>query len=205
MSAKRFDPEVALDRAVDEFWRGGFEGTSAQTLVDAMGINRGSLYDTFGSKSELYRRALGRYEQRALGELKRAVEGDEVLPALRHVLRAQAAQLADDPAGRGCFLTNACTEMASLDTAVGDLIREALDDTHDLLRRAIDRARRRGEIASDQDPSALADFLLAAMHGIRVVGKAGHDRRRLEQTIDIALSALRPALTDGPSPADAHR
>lgn len=205
MLAKRFDPEVALDRAVDEFWRGGFEGTSAQALVNAMGINRGSLYDTFGSKPELYRRALGRYQARAFTELERALERDDVLPAMRDVLRAQAAQLADDPARRGCFFTNACTEMTSRDPAVGDLVREALDDTHDLLRRAIDRARRRGEIASDQDPSALADFLLAAMHGIRVVGKAGHDRRRLEQTIDIALSALRPAPTDGPNPANAHR
>jgi TetR/AcrR family transcriptional repressor of nem operon len=64
MAVKRFDPDAALARARDVFWAKGYAGTSAQDLVDAMGINRGSLYGTFGSKRLLYERALDLYLER---------------------------------------------------------------------------------------------------------------------------------------------
>lgn len=58
---KEFDPNEALERAMLLFWEKGFQATSMRDLVQAMGINRGSLYDTFGSKEELYQAAIDRY------------------------------------------------------------------------------------------------------------------------------------------------
>ena len=58
---KSFDVDEVLDRAVDLFWVNGFAATSMADLVNHLGINRGSLYSTFGSKQELYERALERY------------------------------------------------------------------------------------------------------------------------------------------------
>ena len=58
---KEFDLDVALDKATQLFWEKGFESTSMQDLVDAMGINRASLYDSFGGKKELFEASMDRY------------------------------------------------------------------------------------------------------------------------------------------------
>ncbi len=194
MATKRFDPDVALERALDAFWAGGYEGTSAQDLVDAMGINRGSLYDTFGSKRELYRRALERYGADTGAELEAALAGDGPVPdAIRAALLAQAEALAADPAARGCLLVNACTELAGRDEEVGDVVRAAFDATRGVLAEAIARGQRRGEVTGALPAATLADFLVTTMQGLRVAGKEHGDRARLEASIDIALAALRPA------------
>ncbi len=193
MGAKRFDPDAVLDRAVDAFWRDGYEATSAQTLVDAMGINRASLYGTFGSKADLYRRALARYRERTFAELERALDHDgDVLEALAAFLRAQCAQIAGDAEQRGCFLVNACTELGARDEAVGADVREAFGETRELLRRVLEAGQRRGEVRREPSPEALADVVLTTMQGLRVVGKAGAGERRLTAVVDVALDALAP-------------
>ena len=64
---REFDVDEALDRALQVFWRKGYEGASLPDLTEAMGINRPSLYAAFGNKEELFRKALDRYAERAGG------------------------------------------------------------------------------------------------------------------------------------------
>ena len=58
---REFDTEQALERAMEVFWADGYEAASVQTLLDAMGINRGSMYDTFGDKHALFLAAIEHY------------------------------------------------------------------------------------------------------------------------------------------------
>ena len=51
---KQFDRHEVLDRAMAVFWKRGYEATSIQDLLEATGINRGSLYATFGNKQQLF-------------------------------------------------------------------------------------------------------------------------------------------------------
>ena len=71
---KGFDPAVALDRAAAVFWENGYAATSVQDLVDRMGINRFSLYDTFGDKRALYLAALDHYQRKRGERLIRVLE-----------------------------------------------------------------------------------------------------------------------------------
>ena len=193
MALKRFDPEDALDRAVDAFWLEGYEATSAEDLVRAMGINRGSLYATFGSKAELYGRALERYRARTSGQLRDALAaGGPVLPALRGALHAQAAALAQDPQRRGCLLTNACTEGAAQGPVAGAVVREAIEETRALLTTAIARGQEAGEITRATTAGALADLVLTTMHGLRVLARADQDLPRSLRSIDLTLAMLDP-------------
>ena len=192
VALKRFDPDRALDRAIDAFWLEGYEATSAEDLVRAMGINRGSLYATFGSKAELYRRALERYASRTCGELRAGLEADgPVLPALRAALHEQARELASDPQRRGCLLTNACSEGAAQDPVVGAVVREALDETRALLAATISRGQSSGELPSCAGPDELADLVLTTMHGLRVLARAGQDLPRLLASVELTLVLLR--------------
>ena len=62
---KEFDEVEVLDKALDVFWKKGYSATSIQDLVDSMGINRASIYDTWGDKHNLYVESLKRYRQKS--------------------------------------------------------------------------------------------------------------------------------------------
>jgi TetR/AcrR family transcriptional repressor of nem operon len=196
MGVKRFDPDQALEAALQVFWSRGYEQASAQDLVEAMGINRGSWYATFGGKAELYRLALQRYCRADLDRWRRELgRPDPLVQVLRTVLESKAADLVADPRGRGCMLANAAAEVRP-GTPAAAQVRAALHELHDLLAAAVDRARTRGELLPDADPHALAAFLVTTIHGLRVVGKADPDPTRLSTAIDAALSVLpsRPSM-----------
>lgn len=195
MGTKRFDPEAAVDAALETFWLRGYEGTSAQDLVEAMGINRGSLYATFTSKSALYRRALQRYVCHDLEAWHRALDVSRPLAeTLREVLQANVEQLVTDETRRGCMLANAAAELRP-ESVGADQVRAALDQLHALLADALVRARDRGELPPDGDTDGLAAFLVTSIQGLRLVGKAAPDARRLHVAVEAILagSGLRPA------------
>jgi TetR/AcrR family transcriptional repressor of nem operon len=188
---KAFDPDLALDRALDVFWTQGYDGTSTQDLVDALGINRSSLYGTFGSKRALYRRALERYG---------IVGGDRIHQALRARgpakvrLRRAFLDIADDDLlaerARGCFATNAAVELAPTDRDVRALVRAAFAEVRAALRGEVERARGAGELPADVDLDALSAFLFTVLEGVRVVAKGTGDRKLVEQAVDTSLAAL---------------
>jgi len=190
MTVKRFDPDQALEAALQLFWSRGYHQASAEELVAAMGINRGSWYATFGSKADLYRLALDRYCRADLDRWREELERPEpIVQVLRAVLQRNAKALVADPSGRGCMLANAAADMRP-GTVGAEQVRAALHELHELLERALERARTRGELPPGADPQALAAFLLTAIQGLRVVGKADPDPELLTSAIDSALAIL---------------
>lgn len=191
MSPKHFDPDDVLERAMDVFWAKGFEATSAQDLVAAMGINRGSMYATFGSKRQLYERALERYLERDRATLVAALSGGAPLrESLGRLLRSYANQLLADPEHRGCFLVNACAELTPGEPVLAARLTEELDAHQRLLEDAVRAARARDESLGSQDAESVAAFLVGVIQGLRVVGKATGDRDRLERIIELTLEAV---------------
>src|ERR1700733_563742 len=113
---KDFDETQVLAKAIKLFWQKGYNGTSMQDLVDALGISRSSLYDTFGDKHQLYIKALESYEQAETAKRNKAL--DKSIPArtaIRQLLDYTLQDLISDKQHKGCFLTNAAVENAALD------------------------------------------------------------------------------------------
>jgi TetR/AcrR family transcriptional regulator, transcriptional repressor for nem operon len=189
---KAFDPEVAVERARDVFWAKGYAATSTQDLVDALGINRSSLYATFGSKRELYSRALESYGRapapRRLEDALKA--GGPLKPRLRAALMAAAEEDLDPRRSRGCFACNAAVELGPSDAGVRRLVTRSFRGMRDSLRVALERAKSEGEISSDADVDALASQLLATIEGLHVLAKGTHDRRMVEQAIEATVAPL---------------
>jgi TetR/AcrR family transcriptional repressor of nem operon len=187
---KAFDPDDALARALDVFWARGYDGTSTQDLVDALGINRSSLYGTFGSKRELYLRALERYGLGA-SRMRQALDGPgPVKVRLRRALLSIAEDDLSARPARGCFAANAALELAAADEDVRRLVVAAFAENQAALREELQRARDAGELAADADVDALSGFLLNTLQGLRVIGKGTADRRLVEQAVDVSLAAL---------------
>ncbi|KUN32433.1 TetR family transcriptional regulator [Streptomyces corchorusii] len=189
---KEFDPDAALQSALELFWRRGYEATSMADLVGHLGIGRASLYATFGSKHELYLRALDRYGRTQDPVLTRELSRPgPVLPAVRGLVRRFAAEAtAEATREQGCLVTNTAVELAPHDREAARRVERSWDTVETLLHSALVRARAQGELAADRDPLALARMLLVLLQGLRVVGKASADPARVRDAAEQALALL---------------
>jgi TetR/AcrR family transcriptional repressor of nem operon len=186
---RAFDVDRAVDQAMEVFWRQGYGATSLSDLTSALGIGSGSLYAAFGSKEELYARALARYTSRNAAELVAHLESaDEVRPALRAALTAMAEADLCDPE-RGCMLVKAVTE-GSAPRDAGGPIPTTLRLVESTIAAALERAKVRGELAADKDPAELARLFTTFIQGLRVMGGAQAGRKFLESAITAVMRTL---------------
>ncbi len=191
---KEFDVDQAIDNALDLFWSNGFEATSVQQIVDHLGIQRGSIYSTFGSKEGLYRRAFDRYCDNAVRELTELLtpEGnvDDGTPLLRDRIEALLVSVAADPERRGCFIVNTVVERNARDPASREFTAAAIDGTRGRLQVAFEEAAQRGELNPTMKPAVAADVVLVTMQGLRVMTKAGAGQPMLKEVIGATVDRL---------------
>ena len=182
-----FDPREALDKALELFWRHGYEGTSLTDLTQAMGIVRPSLYATFGSKEDLFRKVVDLYWLRHMGFARAAREK----PTAREVVEALLFGFADAVTGcgtpAGCLGVNgalACSP-ASEDIRKELAARRARDEA--ALRKRLERARSEGDLPQDVSPADLARFVATVLRGMAVQAKSGANRQELRRVAAMAL------------------
>ena len=189
--AKQFDPDEALAQAMELFWAQGYESTSIQELVDAMGINRFSLYDTFGDKHSLFLAALDRYRAAVVEELFNTIEtAEDGAAAIRSFFLGQAEQLSAEEPVRGCLLTNSSAELAARDEETGERVRGSIARSERAFRSALAKAEARGDVAAGRDLDDLARFFATAANGMAVVAKARPGRPFLESSARVILASL---------------
>ncbi|MGW4716039.1 TetR/AcrR family transcriptional regulator [Nocardia sp. NPDC004260] len=183
---RSFDIDSALDRALEVFWRYGYEGAALSDLTAAMGINRPSLYAAFGSKAELFDRALERYVDGPGRYLTEAIE----LPTARAVAAAYLAGAIELTTGHdspGCLSVRsaqACGPEAEHSRKSAVAVRLAGEAA---LRRRLERARAEGDLPEDSKPADLARYLMTVSDGIAVQAASGAKPSHLRRTADIAL------------------
>ena len=188
---KEFDRDEVLHRAMEVFWSRGYEASSIQGLVNHMGINRQSLYDTFGDKHSLYLSALDRY---------REVEGRKVCDlldrpgpvkkTLRQLFEGVVERSLCDGQRRGCFMGNAMSELAGRCKETAARTGRNMETTEEAFYRALLRAQKEGELKRVRDARAVARFLNCSLQGLVLVAKSTRDRKSLEDVVKITLSIL---------------
>jgi AcrR family transcriptional regulator len=164
-----FDPDAALDRAIEVFWRRGYAGAGLAELTAAMGISPPSLYAAFGDKRGLFLAALGRYATtvgaRPLAALRSAEPGED---AIRVFLDATLALVHDRSDARGCLAACVAADAAGDDPLIRDRLNALLREADAALEMA----------AGERGPSGR--LLLAAMHSLAVRARAGATRAELD-------------------------
>ncbi len=187
---KQFDKQAALDGAMQLFWAKGFHGTSMQDLVDNLGVNRQSLYDTFGGKHELFDAALQRYRDLQSLPVRRALEQEgSVGEVLRAFFDGMITSLLNND-DKGCLMVNSATELASQDDAVFGTCSANARQLEAAFTGLMVRAQESGELLNDRSPVQLARFLVSTINGLAVTAKATRDRNVLNDVVEVALSAL---------------
>lgn len=195
---RTFDEDRALDAAMRAFWANGYEATSTQDLCEATGLGRSSIYNTFISKHDLFRRALTRYidlmsvpQAEILEDAGRS--GMERIQALfTRIVDSEYEYRAADETSIGCLTVNTVVELARRDPEAAALVERDLDLRLGLLRGALEAGRHDGTITTRRDADSLARFVNATIGGMRVSAQAGAGRAALEAIADTAMDALRP-------------
>ncbi len=187
---KEFDRDEALLSAIGLFARHGFEGTSTEALLSAMGVSRQSLYDTFGSKRQLYLEALRRYARDSAAEFVKNLEGgvtpfDGVRRALLSVIDRR-----DGSTDGACLGVGSICEFGRRDSTVTAAAEEAAPLFFEPLIEAVTRAQAVGEMRADIDVQLAAEFLLTTLNGLKVNARAGMPIKRLKEIGNLALQAL---------------
>lgn len=184
---KEFEEEAAVDAAIAVFREHGYEGTSAQMLVDAMGIGRQSLYNTFGDKWGIYRAAVRRYARCEISAHRAALASR---PTAADGIHAMLERVVGE-AEQGCLGVGSIVEFGQANPELVELRATSGSALRALFIETIQRGQQEGDVAADLDPAEIATFLVAAIAGIRVAARGGATAAHLERLVDLTLRALR--------------
>jgi len=188
---KEFNPDDAIEKAMQVFWHKGYEATSMEDLLSAMDLNRGSLYDTFGDKRQLFLKVIDRYcTTFASSKFSLLDQPGPALPTLRQFINGMIEGGLADPQRRGCLIANTVMELSPHENEIAGTLRQALKMVEDTFFNVLARAKQQGELKNDKDPRALARFLTTMMQGTIVMIKAGAPADVVKQTVETALSIL---------------
>ena len=188
---KEFDREVVLAKAMETFWQYGYEGTSIQDLLNSMGINRGSLYDTFGDKRSLFLEAIAHYEATIVQQiLKTLAAPNASKQAIIDYFNQVVDRIISDKQRRGCLLTNTAVELCAHDPDTAQRVTDDLKRVEGAFYMALSRAKTLGELSLDADIQAIASFLTFSLQGLRVMSRVNPSRETLQAVVRVILSVL---------------
>jgi AcrR family transcriptional regulator len=189
---RAFDADRALDRALDVFWRNGYEGASLPELTKAMGINRPSLYAAFGNKEALFRKAVERYEGGPADYAPKALKKPTAREVVAALLEGIVVLLTKPRNPGGCLMVQGA--LASGVNA--NRVRQALASRRAAgvaaIKRRLQRAIDECDLPADADASGLARFVATVMHGLAVQAASGASRKELLVVKDMFLRMWPP-------------
>lgn len=188
--SKEFEEDTVLQKAMEVFWKQGYEKTSMSDLVEHMGIHRKSIYDTFGDKHALYLRVIDHY-----GEFSTAKFMSEILKAktsyqaIRNIFDYVIE--GNDDKHYGCLFVNAATEFGPWDQDVLEKTENAFRDAENVISEIIKKGQENGEFSEKYNNELLAEILHNALIGLRVLVKTSESKEKMHKIADFYLDLLR--------------
>jgi AcrR family transcriptional regulator len=184
---RKFDADEALDRALEVFWRNGYEGASLSELTEAMGINRPSLYAAFGNKEELFRKALDRYADGPAAYTREALNAPTARGVLERLLHGAAEALTHPDYPPGCLGVHGALSCGEAAESIRDELSARRAAYEVLLRQRLERARTEGDLATDIACADLARLVMTVMQGMAVQAAGGASREDLRRVAEMML------------------
>lgn len=185
---REFDVDAALETATQVFWRKGYEATTMSELVEAVGINRASLYAAFGDKEALFLAVLERYgkefSQRPMTALTEIADPRE---AIETFLLRTAEHLADERLPRGCLFANSILESGGGSERISRNVANGIAGLEDAIYQVIQRGQREGHLGLETDCRALARFYVGVAQGMALIAKISADSSSI---FDIARTSM---------------
>lgn len=188
---KQFDEAEVLRKAKDVFCEKGYNGTSMDDLVQATGLSRSSIYDTFGDKHGMFLKSLDQYRCTQQDELiQLQAKTDSPKKKIRIIFDYTVKDILADIEGKGCLLINVSMEMGCVDKDIANVAAANMEEMEERFYHLVKEGQAKGEIAKKAAPKALARYLYSSLMGLRMAGKSRPDADALREIVKITLSIL---------------
>jgi len=198
---RRFDETVVLDAAMNRFWAQGYKLTSVRDLAANMGITGASLYNAFGDKRSLYRRALDHYVEHSVRDRIRRLGALPPLPAIQAFFDEIIERSMSDAECRGCLLVNAAMEEAPYDAEFRAAVLQEVGSIRAFFQGCVTAGQKDGTITASGSAEALAALLLSTLLGLRVMARTHRQRDVLEAPVNGMLGLLKTEAASPPGAA----
>jgi TetR/AcrR family transcriptional regulator, transcriptional repressor for nem operon len=198
---REFDEERVLELAVQQFWERGYKATSIRDLAQAMGLTTASVYNAFGDKRAVYRRALDLYVDRSFHDRVGRFESKPPRQALIAFFNEIIERSLGDPRRKGCMLVNSALEVAPHDEEFQHVVAGVLVQVERFFARCVEQGQQDGTISRHQTAADLARTLLGILLGIRVLARTRPEKHLLDGLIKPVFALLEPdaAMQAGPT------
>ncbi|QXJ20838.1 TetR/AcrR family transcriptional regulator [Actinomadura graeca] len=197
-----FDVDERLDRALEVFWRQGYEGTAMSDLTEAMGINRPSLYAAYGNKESLFRKSLDRYLEGPAAYVTTALAEPTSRAVVEALLYGAIRVVTGGP--NGCLVVQGALATGAQNAHVQEEIAARRRSGEAELAARFERARAEGDLPPDADCAALARYVWSISYGLSVQAAGGVSRGDLNRVAALALSTWPPTETYAHAPGRAE-
>ena len=187
---RAFREDKALDAAMRVFWEKGYEGASLDDLTAAMGINRSSLYSSFGDKEKLFKRAIAHYADGPASYIGESLRQPTARAVVEALLKGTLALLTDPTHPPGCLFIQGGLACGSGTESVKQALIDWRRTSQTAIEKRMKQARKEGDLPQDVDPRDLARYVCIVMTGLGV--QAANDATKSEMTraVDLALRSL---------------
>jgi TetR/AcrR family transcriptional repressor of nem operon len=190
---REFDEQQALRKARDVFWARGFADTSLDDLMQATGVCRQSLYNTFGTKADLFAAAIDDYRRSELAQVHALLQQDLPLRELLEAFFDRVVELMLKCGPHGCFFANTIAEQHVVGAAALAMVADNAARYEQALRSVVERAQRRGEAVTPRPAAQTARFILSTMLGLSTAAKLAPTPEAMRGIVQVALDAVAPA------------
>lgn len=187
---RAFDMDAALEKALEVFWRKGYDGTSLSDLTEAMGINKPSLYAAFGNKEQLFLKAIELYESRPCSFFLPALEKPTAYQVAEHMLHGAAMNMADSSHPQGCVVVQGALSCSEAAASVKEALINRRVEGEQKLKVRFDQAKTDGDLPPDTDTGVLARYLLTVLQGMAIQANNGACSEQLRQVAQMTLQAF---------------
>ncbi len=188
---KNFDESEVLEKAIEVFWKKGYEPSSTEELLASMGIGKGSFYNSFpGGKKELFEKALHKFSDSGLGKFRRHISASKnPLDELRNFfLSVATAEI--EAHEKGCFLGNSIAELSITDSTLKEKAVFLLKRLEELFLEVLKEAKDKGKLKSKESPEMLAKYLINLWNGLSITRRMYRDKNTIKELIEMQLKIL---------------
>ena len=185
-----FDREAALEKAMHQFWRTGYETTSVADLTAAMSITTPSLYTAFGDKEALFLECVGRYTNSgSTGAVQAIAASPSARQAAQDLLEFSAAWFTQPNAPAGCLVASAATSGSEASEKVRATLAQVREASRKALQKRAERDVREGFLPAGANARALASLTIATMQGMSTLARDGASRKMLQEVVQAFMEA----------------
>jgi TetR/AcrR family transcriptional repressor of nem operon len=188
---QEFDKSEVLHNALAVLWHKGYEATSMADLLEATGLSKSSLYNTFGSKHELLVAAFDAYREERIHDMQCVLGQGTAYQAIETFFRMIIADAQAPEFRHGCMSINQAVEMAPHDPEIRFRVDQDFQRLEDALTYTIQRGQAEGSVKGDTDARQLAQLMVVVFPGLQVLVRARSNSARLEEALSLLLSHLK--------------